>query len=200
MKNLQFRLIGPFRGGRVGAVEGVARDPKTYYYGATGGGVWKTTNAGVDWVNISDGWFKTGSVGAIAVAPSDPNVIYVGMGEEAPRGNVQAGDGIYKSVDGGKTWKNIGLADTEQISRVRIDPRNPDVVYVAAMGHIWGNNEQRGIFRSKDGGKTWEKILYRGPGNCASDLAMDPANPNTIYAAFWQFSRKPWRMDSGGEG
>jgi photosystem II stability/assembly factor-like uncharacterized protein len=200
LKNLQFRLIGPFRGGRVGAVEGVASDPKTFYYGATGGGVWKSTNNGVDWVNISDGWLKTTTIGSIAVADSDPNIIYVGTGEETVRGNVQAGDGVYKSLDGGKTWKNVGLRDTQQISRVRVDPRNPDVVYVAAMGHVWGPNEERGIFRSKDGGKTWQKILYRGPGSCASDLAMDPSNPNTLYAAFWQFGRKAWRMDSGGEG
>jgi photosystem II stability/assembly factor-like uncharacterized protein len=200
LKNLQFRLIGPYRGGRVGAVEGVASDPKTFYYGATGGGVWKTTDSGVNWMNISDGWFKTGSIGAIAVADSDPNVIYVGMGEETVRGNVQSGDGMYKSLDGGRTWKNIGLADTQQISRVRVNPKNADIVFVAALGHVWGNNDQRGIFRSKDGGKTWEKVLFRNSGAGATDIIMDPSNPNTLYAAFWQFQRKPWRMDSGGDG
>src|ERR1035437_3745757 len=200
LKNLQFRLVGPYRGGRAGAVEGVADKPNVYYYGATGGGVWKTTDGGVNWVNISDGFFKTGSVGAIDVADSDSNIIYVGMGEETVRGNVSSGDGVYKSFDGGRTWKNIGLTDTQQISRIRVHPRNPDIVFVAAMGHVWGNNDQRGIFRSRDGGKTWEKVLYRNAQTGASDLIMDPSNPNTLYAALWQFGRKPYRMDSGGDG
>ena len=200
LKDFKYRLIGPFRGGRVGAVEGFADKPNIYFFGATGGGVWKTTDGGVNWTNISDGWFKAGSVGSIDAADSDPNTIYVGMGEETIRGNVSSGDGVYKTVDGGKTWKNIGLNDTQQISRVRVNPKNPDVVYVAAIGHLWGNNEQRGIFRSKDGGKTWEKILYRNAETGANDLVMDPANPNTLYAAFWQVSRKPYRMDSGGDG
>ena len=200
LKNFQYRLVGPFRGGRVGAVEGIATQPNVYYYGATGGGVWKTLDSGSNWQNVSDGFFKTGSVGAIDVADSDPNIIYVGMGEETVRGNVSSGDGVYKSMDAGKTWKNIGLTDTQQISRVRVHPKNPDIVYVAAIGHLWGNNEQRGIFRSKDGGKTWEKILYRNAETGASDLIIDPTNPNTLYAAFWQISRKPYRMDSGGDG
>ncbi|HEV7700460.1 MAG TPA: hypothetical protein VGO43_09565, partial [Pyrinomonadaceae bacterium] len=200
LKNLQFRLIGPFRGGRVGAVEGVADNPKVYYYGATGGGVWKTTDSGVNWLNVSDGFFKTTTIGAIDVADSDSNIIYVGTGEETLRGNVQSGDGVYKSLDGGKTWKNVGLADTQQISRVRVNPKDPNIIFVAAIGHVWGNNEQRGIFRSKDGGKTWDKVLYRNAEAGASDLVMDPSNPNTLYAAFWQMGRKPWRMDSGGEG
>ena len=200
LKDFKFRLIGPFRGGRVGAVEGVANQPNVYYYGSTGGGVWKTIDGGANWINISDGYFKTGSVGAIDAADSDPNIIYVGMGEETVRGNVSSGDGVYKSIDGGKIWKNIGLGDTQQISRVRVNPKNPDIVYVAALGHLWGPNEQRGIFRSKDGGKTWEKILYRNAETGASDLVMDPSNPNTLYASFWQISRKPYRMDSGGDG
>ncbi len=200
LKDLKYRLIGPFRGGRVGAVEGVTDKPNIYYFGATGGGVWKTMDGGVNWTNISDGWFKTGSVGAIDAADSDPNTIYVGMGEETVRGNVSSGDGVYKTTDGGKTWKNVGLTDTQQISRVRVDPKNPNLVYVAALGHLWGTNEQRGIFRSKDGGKTWEKILYRNAETGASDLVMDPANPGTLYASFWQVSRKPYRMDSGGDG
>ncbi len=200
LKNFQFRLVGPFRGGRVGAVEGVATQPNVYYYGATGGGVWKTTDGGANWVNISDGFFKTGSVGAIDVADSDPNIIYVGMGEETVRGNVSSGDGVYKSVDGGKTWKNVGLGDTQQISRVRVDPKDPNTVYVAALGHLWGKNDERGIFRTRDGGKTWQKILFRNNETGASDLVLDPSNPNTLYAAFWQISRKPYRMDSGGDG
>ncbi len=200
LKNLQYRLIGPFRGGRVGAVEGVASQPNVYYYGSTGGGVWKSTDSGTNWLNISDSFFKTGSVGAIAVAGSDPNIIYVGMGEETVRGNVSSGDGVYKSMDAGKTWKNIGLGDTQQIARIRVNPKDPNIVYVAALGHLWGSNEQRGIFRSKDGGKTWEKILYRNAETGASDLILDPTNPNTLYASFWQIRRKPYRMDSGGDG
>ena len=200
LKDLKYRLIGPFRGGRVGSVEGVADRPNVYYFGSTGGGVWKTTDSGVNWANISDGWFKTGSVGAIDASDSDPNTIYVGMGEETVRGNVSSGDGVYKTTDGGKSWKNVGLTDTQQISRVRVNPKNPDLVYVAALGHLWGTNEQRGIFRSKDGGKTWEKILYRNAETGASDLVMDPVNPSTLYASFWQVSRKPYRMDSGGDG
>ncbi len=200
LKNLQYRQIGPFRGGRVGAVEGIVDQPNVYYFGATGGGVWKTTDAGANWVNISDGYFTTGSVGALDVADSDSNTIYVGMGEHTVRGNVSSGDGVYKSTDAGKTWKNMGLANTQQISKVRVHPKNPNLVYVAALGHLWGNNEERGIFRSKDGGKTWDKILYRNAETGASDLIIDPTNPNTIYAAFWQISRKPYRMDSGGAG
>lgn len=200
LKYLQYRSIGPFRGGRVGAVEGIAGQPNVYYFGATGGGVWKTTDAGVNWTNISDGFFGTGSVGAIDAADSDPNTIYVGMGEQTLRGNVSSGDGMYKSVDGGKSWKHIGLGGTQQIARIRVHPKDPNTVYVAAIGHLWGNNDERGIFRTRDGGKTWQKVLFRNSGTGASELAMDPSNPNTLYAGFWQVSRKPWRMDSGGEG
>ena len=200
LKNLQFRSIGPFRGGRVGTVEGIAGQPNVYYFGATGGGVWKTSDAGVNWTNISDGFFKTGSVGAIDAADSDPNTIYVGMGEQTLRGNVSSGDGMYKSVDGGKSWKHIGLGDTQHIARIRVHPKDPNTVYVAAIGHLWGNNDERGIFRTRDGGKTWQKILFRNSATGASELAMDPSNPNTLYAGFWQVSRKPWRMDSGGDG
>jgi photosystem II stability/assembly factor-like uncharacterized protein len=198
MKELRFRLIGPFRGGRSVAVAGVPSEPEVYYFGATGGGVWKTADAGKSWVPISDGQFKTGSVGAIAVADSDPNTIYVGMGEACVRGNASNGDGVYKSIDGGKTWANVGLEDTYHIGAVRVHPRNPDIVYVAALGHLWGPNPQRGVFRSTDGGKTWKQVLTRGPEAGAADLAMDPGNPRVLYAAFWQVSRKPWRLDSGG--
>lgn len=201
LKALQYRSIGPFRGGRSAAVAGVPSQPFVYYYGATGGGVWKTTDGGINWESVSDGSvFGTGSVGAIAVADSDPNTIYVGMGESPIRGNVSHGDGVYKSSDAGKTWKRVGLEDTRQIPRIRVHPKNPDLVYVAALGHVWGPNEQRGLFRSKDGGKSWEKILNRGNKAGAIDLILDPSNPNIIYAGFWEVYRKPWTLESGGPG
>jgi photosystem II stability/assembly factor-like uncharacterized protein len=197
---LEFRCIGPYRGGRTIAVAGVRRRPLTYYFGGTGGGVWKTTDGGSNWESVSDKTFKTGSVGAIAVSESDPNVVYVGMGEAHIRGNVSHGDGVYKSTDGGRNWKNVGLADTRQIARIRIQPQDPDVVYVAAQGHVWGPNPERGIYRSKDGGRTWSKILFVDEKTGASDLAMDPNNPRILYAGFWQVVRHPWELVSGGPG
>jgi photosystem II stability/assembly factor-like uncharacterized protein len=198
LKELKYRSIGPFRGGRVDAVSGVTSQPNVYYFGATGGGVWKTTDGGATWLPISDGQFKTGSVGAIGVSESDPNVIYVGMGEPDIRGNASHGDGVYKSSDAGKTWKNVGLEDTLHIGAVRVHPRNPDIVYVAALGHLWGPNEQRGVFRTSDGGKTWKQIYTRGVKAGAVDLILDPNNPNVIYAAFWDMHRVPWDLESGG--
>ncbi len=199
LKPLQWRSIGPYRGGRVTAVAGVASQPSVFYFGATGGGVWKTSDGGINWEPISDGSvFGTGSVGAIGLSDSDPNTIYVGMGESPIRGNVSHGDGVYKSTDAGKTWKRIGLVDTRQISRIRVHPRNPDLVYVAVQGHVWAPNEQRGIFRSKDGGKNWEKVLYRGDKAGACDLILDPTNPTIIYAGLWEAYRKPWTLESGG--
>src|SRR5215471_12577855 len=195
---MEFRAIGPYRGGRVTAVTGVRGRPLTYYFGATGGGVWKTVDGGSNWRVVSDKDFKTGSIGAVAVAESDPNVIYVGAGESPIRGNVSRGDGVYKSTDGGQTWTNLGLSDTQQISRVRVHPKDPNLVYVAAQGHVWGSNAERGIYRSKDGGKTWEKVLYVTDKTGASDLAMDPENPRILYAGFWQVYRKPWTLESGG--
>src|ERR1043165_1725426 len=154
LKVLQWRSIGPFRGGRSTAVAGVASQPMVFYFGGTGGGVWKTTDGGINWEPVTDGSvFGTGSVGAIGLSDSDPNVVYVGMGESPIRGNVSHGDGVYKSTDAGKTWKRVGLEDTRQVARIRIHPKNPDLVYVAALGHVWGPNDQRGVFRSKDGGK-----------------------------------------------
>ena len=201
LKALQYRSIGPYRGGRCAAVTGVPSQPSVFYYGATGGGVWKSTDGGINWESISDGSvFGTGSVGAIAVADSDPNTIYVGMGESPIRGNVSHGDGVYKSTDAGKTWKRVGLEDTRQIPRIRVHPKNPDLVYVAALGHVWGSNDQRGVFRSKDGGKTWEKILNRGNKAGAIDLIIDPTNANILYAGFWEVYRKPWTLESGGPG
>jgi len=197
---LRWRSIGPERGGRVTAVAGLARDRFTYYMGATGGGVWKTVNAGITWTPISDGYFQTGSVGAIAVSDSDPNIIYVGMGEACLRSNISRGDGVYKSTDAGKTWRNVGLRDSSQIGRVLIDPQNPDLVYIAAVGHPYGPNEERGVFRSEDGGTTWKKILYVDDKTGAVDLAPDPHNPRTIYAATWQVLRTPWDIYPVGPG
>jgi photosystem II stability/assembly factor-like uncharacterized protein len=197
---MQWRCIGPYRGGRVTAVAGIPSQPYTYYLGATGGGVWKTEDGGISWEPISDGFFKTGSVGAIAVSESDPNIVYVGMGETPMRGNVSHGDGMYKSNDAGKTWKHIGLNDTSQISRIRIHPQNPDLVYVAALGHVYGPNVERGVFRSQDGGKTWKKVLFRDKKTGAVDLVMDPSNPRIMYAALWEFHRTPYSLSSGGPG
>ena len=200
LKGLAYRNIGPYRGGRVTAVAGVTSQPMVYYFGATGGGVYKTTDGGANWDPISDEYFKTGSVGAIGVGESDPNVIYVGMGESPIRGNVSHGDGMYKSTDAGKTWKHVGLGDTRHIARVRVHPKNPDTVFVAALGHIFGPHEQRGVFRSTDGGKTWQKIFYRNDKAGAIDLIIDPSNPNVLYAGFWEVQRKPWTLESGGPG
>jgi len=201
LKALQWRQIGPFRGGRSTAVTGVASQPMVFYFGGTGGGVWKTTDGGINWEPISDGSvFGTGSVGAIGLSDSDPNTIYVGMGESPIRGNFSHGDGVYKSTDAGKTWKRVGLEDTRQISRIRVNPKNPDIVYVAAQGHVWGPNAQRGVFRSKDGGKTWEKVLYRNDKAGACDLIIDPTNPSVLYAGLWEVYRKPWTLESGGPG
>jgi photosystem II stability/assembly factor-like uncharacterized protein len=195
---MEFRNIGPYRGGRVTAVSGVRGRPLVYYFGGTGGGVWKTVDGGSNWQPVSDKDFRSGSVGAVAVAESDPNVIYAGTGESAIRGNLSNGDGVYKSTDGGKTWTNIGLRETHQISRVRVHPKNPNLVYVAAQGHAWGPNSERGIYRSQDGGKTWERVLFVSEKTGASDLSLDPENPRFLYAAFWQVGRKPWTLESGG--
>ena len=199
---LQWRNVGPFRGGRANAVAGVTSQPYVYYAGYTGGGVWKTDDAGHTWRNISDGFFHTSSIGAIAVAESDPNVLFVGTGEHAVRGQSSSfGDGVYKSTDAGKTWKHVGLAATKQISQVRIHPQNPDVVYVAAQGDRWKGTADRGIYRSKDGGGTWTLVLKGDNATSgASDLSMDPTNPRILYAAFWDHQRLPWQVRSGGAG
>src|SRR5580704_552767 len=199
-KGLHFRLVGPFRGGRAVAGAGSPSQPNVYYFGATGGGVWKTVDGGANWIPVSDGFFKTGSVGAIDVSQSDPNVVYVGMGETPIRGNLSYGDGVYKSTDAGKTWNNIGLKDTQQIGRIRVNPRNPDIVYVAALGHVFGPNEERGVFRSTDGGKNWKKVLYRSNKAGACDIVLDPSNPNIIYAGLWEAYRTPFTLVSGGPG
>jgi photosystem II stability/assembly factor-like uncharacterized protein len=198
---LQWRLVGPFRGGRVTAVAGHPAQPSTFWMGATGGGVWKTTDAGVTWRNVSDGFFHTTTIGAIAVAPTNPDVVYVGTGEAPVRGVAAAsGDGVYKSTDGGKTWAWLGLAATMQISRIIVDPKNPDLVFLAAQGDPWKPNEERGVYRSDDGGKSWRKLLGVDASTGASDLSMDAHDPNTLYAAFWDHQRTPWNIRSGGPG
>ncbi|MFP8490218.1 VPS10 domain-containing protein [Gracilimonas sp. Q87] len=198
---MEWRNIGPFRGGRVTAVSGVIGNSDTYYMGATGGGVWKTTDGGEIWNNISDGFFNTGSVGAIGVSTSDPNVVYVGMGESPVRGvTTSHGDGVYKSTDAGKTWTHIGLDNTRQISRVQVHPSNSDLVYVAAQGSPYGANEERGIYRSDDGGDNWELVLHIDEDTGASDMSIDMTNPRVIYAAFWDHRRFPWKIRSGGPG
>ena len=198
LQALEWRSVGPFRGGRVLAVAGDPGNIATFYFGCCGGGVWKTDNGGVFWENISDGYFKTGAVGAVAVSEADPNVIYVGMGEVCLRGNISHGDGVYKSTDKGKSWTHLGLEDTRHIGRVRIHPKDPDTVYVAALGHAFGPNEERGVFRSRDGGKNWEQVLYKSENAGAVDLSVDLTNPRVLYAAIWEARRFPYDIRSGG--
>ncbi len=195
---VRFRNIGPTRGGRVIAVTGHPADPAVYYFGAVAGGVWKTDDAGTTWRCISDGFLKTSSVGALCVADSEPNVIYAGMGETTIRTDVSHGDGVYKSTDGGRTWKHMGLAGTRYIGRVRVHPKHADRVYVAALGHAFGPNEERGLFRSCDGGVTWEKVLYKSDKAGAVDLCLDAQNPDIVYTSIWQAQRTFWELSSGG--
>jgi len=199
LEGLEWREIGPYRGGRSAAVAGIPQDRETYYFGATGGGVWKTRDGGAHWDNVSDGFFG-GSIGAVAVSEWDPNVIYVGTGEKTVRGNVSHGDGMWKSTDAGKTWRHIGLGDSRHIARIRIHPKNPDRVYAAVMGHLFGPNAQRGVFRSDDGGETWQRVLFVNEEAGAVDLAIDPANPRILYATTWRVRRTPWSLESGGAG
>lgn len=196
---IQWRQIGPFRGGRALAITGVPGEPNVWYFGAVAGGVWKTTDGGANWSPVFDKQ-DISSIGAIAVAPSDHNTIYVGAGESAIRGNTTYGIGVYKSVDGGKNWKNVGLRDTRQIGALIVHPDNPDIVLVAALGHAFGSNQERGIFRTTDGGKTWTKVLYKDDKSGGIDLVFDPHNPNVVFAALWQAQRWPWFFSSGGPG
>ena len=202
---LRWRNIGPNRGGRSLTITGSPNRPFEYYFGAVGGGLWKTTDAGLNWRPVTDGQLKSSSVGAVAVSQSNPDVVYIGMGETQLRGNIMQGDGVYKSVDAGKTWQHIGLGDTQAISRIRIHPTNPDIVYVAALGHpytplsgVAGLNPERGVFKSTDGGKSWKKILFKSNKAGAVDLAMDPNNPQVLFAALWEVFRTPWSLSSGG--
>ncbi len=195
---LEWRFVGPYRGGRVVAVAGIPDDPFVYYFGAAHGGVWKTTDAGGDWRNVSDGFFKFPAVGALDVSPSDPQVLYAGTGEGLQRQFISPGDGVYKSTDGGETWTNVGLEETRHIARLRIHPTNPDIVYVAAMGDMFGPNPDRGVYRTTDGGETWKHILYRGETAGAVDLAIDPTNPKVVIAALNHHVTYPWDEESGG--
>ena len=198
-QGMQYRSIGPFRGGRSLTASGVPGDPSVYYFGATGGGIWKSTDGAVTWKPIFD-HEKSSSIGSLEVAPSDPNVIYAGTGEACLRGNAATGDGVYKSVDAGKTWTNVGLRDSRAIGKLIIDPHNPDIVFVAALGHPYGPNTERGIFRTTDGGKTWSKVLYVDENTGGVDVDFDPNNSHILFAAMWQVRRLPWTLISGGPG
>jgi photosystem II stability/assembly factor-like uncharacterized protein len=198
---MQYRLIGPFRGGRVSAVAGVVQKPDVFYQGASGGGVWRTEDGGNTWKPLWDKLADASpSIGAVAVAPSDPKVIYVGTGEANIRGNVITGNGVYKSVDEGKTWSFAGLRDSQSIGRMVVHPTDPNTVFVAALCHPCGDNQERGVFRTRDGGKTWKRVLFVDARTGAIDVQMDPSDPNTLWAGMWQAHRKPWIMESGGPG
>ena len=196
---MKWRQVGPFRGGRVLAVTGVPGEPNVFYFGGASGGVWKSVDTGVSWQPIFDKQ-NIASIGSIAVAPSDHNIIYVGTGEACIRGNITYGNGVYKSIDGGKTWKNLGLKDTRHIGAVIVDPRNPNIAFVAALGHAYGTNEERGLFRTTDGGATWQKVLYKDNKTGAIDVVFDPNNSNTLFASLWEVYRTPWSLNSGGPG
>jgi len=198
-KGLKYRCIGPSRGGRVTTVTGIASQPSVFYMGAAGGGVWKTIDYGRNWINVSDGYFETGSIGAIQVADSDPNIIYVGTGSDGIRSNVIAGRGVYKSEDAGKTWKFLGLRKIGQVGAVEVHPDNPDIVFVAAIGNVFGPSPERGVYRTLDGGDTWEKVLFLSDKTGAVDLEFCPDNPDEIYASFWHCERKPWTIISGAD-
>ncbi|MGH7123822.1 MAG: WD40/YVTN/BNR-like repeat-containing protein, partial [Stellaceae bacterium] len=197
---LKWRCIGPPRGGRVVAVAGDPAHPMVAYFGACAGGIWKTIDGGVYWRCVSDGFLGSATIGAIAVAPSDSNVIYAGTGETTIRIDVSYGDGLYKSTDAGRTWTHVGLKASKHIGRIAIHPRDPDIAYVAALGDIFGPHEERGVFRTKDGGKTWEKVLYRDADTGAVDISLDPANPRIVFATLWQTRRNFWNLSSGGPG
>lgn len=197
-EKLTWRNIGPQRGGRSLGASGSPGRPNEYYFGATGGGLWKTTDGGQEWASVTDGQISSSSIGAVAVAETNPDIVYIGGGETQLRGSITQGDGVYKSVDAGKTWRHLGLKETQAISRIRIHPTNPDIVYVAALGHPYGDNEERGVFKSIDGGNTWKKVLYVSPKAGAADLIIDRTNPKILYATTWQVYRKTWKMWGGG--
>ena len=195
---LEWRNIGPFRGGRSLGAAGSPGRVNEYYFGATGGGLWKTVDGGTEWFPVTDGQVTSSSVGAVAVAETNPDIVYIGMGEVQLRGSITQGDGVYKTIDGGKTWRHLGLEETQAVSRIRIHPTNPDIVYVAALGHPYGDNAERGVFKSTDGGNTWSKTLFVSEKAGAVDLIIDRNNPNVLYASTWQVQRKAWKMWGGG--
>ena len=200
LDGLTWRSIGPaFMGGRTVDLAGVQGRPNVLYMATASGGLWRTMDRGITWKSIFDDG-GTLSLGAVAVASSDPNVVYIGTGEHNPRNSTSFGDGVYRSNDGGDTWTHVGLETTERIARIRVHPDNPDHVYVGAMGHAWGAHEDRGVYRSRDGGETWEKVLYVDPTTGVSDLAIDATNPRILYAGMWDFLRQPWHFRSGGPG
>ena len=196
----RWRSIGPDRGGRSIAVAGVKGRPREAYFGAVGGGLWKTTDAGNTWAPVTDGQITSSSVGAVAVSESNPDVVFIGMGETCIRGNIMPGDGVYKSTDAGKTWAHVGFRDVDAISKIRIHPTNPDIVYVASFGLYYGPSDERGVFKSTDGGKTWKRTLFKDPRTGAVDIVIDANNPNVIYAALWEAYRIEYQMSSGGPG
>ena len=196
---LRWRSVGPARGGRSLTSAGSTSRPFEYYFGAVGGGLWKTTDGGTTWRPVTDGQLKSSSVGAVAVSESNPDIVYIGMGEVALRGNIMQGDGMYKSTDAGKSWQHIGLSDTHAIARIRVHPTNPDIVYVAALGHPYGQNDERGVFKTTDGGQSWKKVLFKSNKAGAIDLSVDPNDPNVLFAALWEVFRTPWMLSSGGD-
>src|SRR6185503_9592603 len=197
---MSWRNIGPNRGGRSITSAGSPSRPNEYYFGATGGGLWKTTDGGTSWKPVTDQKIRSSSVGAVAVSESNPDIVFIGMGEVQLRGNIMQGDGVYRSPDGGKTWTWMGLASTQAIGRIRIDKTNPDLVYVAALGKPSAPSPERGVFRSRNGGKSWERVLFRNDSTGAVDLVIDPDNPKILFATLWQAYRIPWKMSSGGAG
>src|SRR5436305_13249991 len=197
---VKWRSVGPDRGGRSIAVSGVKGRAKEAYFGAAGGGLWKTTDGGAKWQPITDGLITSSSVGAVAVSESNPDVVYIGMGEACIRGNIMAGDGVYKSTDAGKTWTNVGFHDSDAISKIRIHPTNPDIVFVADFGRYGKDSDERGVFKSTDGGRNWKKVLFRNGKTGAVDVAIDRRNPSVIYAALWEAYRIEYQMSSGGPG
>ncbi|MFY7794534.1 MAG: WD40/YVTN/BNR-like repeat-containing protein, partial [Chitinophagaceae bacterium] len=200
LSGVNYRLVGPWRGGRSAAVAGSLRQRNTFYFGATGGGVWKTTDGGHHWKNISDKYFGS-TIGAVAIAPSDEQIVYAGEGENTMRGNVSEGlGGVWRSDDAGRSWRNIGLKDGRHIIRLVVHPRNPDIVWAAVVGHLFGPNTERGVFKTTDGGRTWKRTLYVNDQTGASDLVIDPVDPNTLYAGTWRVIRTPYSLESGGEG
>ncbi|NBP70978.1 MAG: glycosyl hydrolase, partial [Cytophagia bacterium] len=196
---MEWRNIGPFRGGRSSTVTGVPGKPNLFYMGSVGGGVWRTTDGGGTWENISDGFFGN-SIGAVAVSEWDNNVLYVGGGEKTVRGNVSFGEGVYKSVDAGKTWSHIGLKDSKHVARIRIHPKDPDVVYAAVLGDLFKSSDERGVYKTIDGGKTWKRVLFANADAGAVDLCFDPNNARVLYASTWRIRRTPYSLESGGEG